>query len=167
MKVTRADCRDLIDIIYLVREIVKDMNSRGLYHWNTDYPNYELVTRDIRDKSLFIIKNLGICIGMVTLTEKKNPEYNEVNWKGKEDKVLYINRLAVHPVWRDKKIARVLMEFAESHARENGYTTIRLDAHSSEADEIAIFNEINFSETGEIFYPFQKIPFKCYEKTIS
>lgn len=166
MEITRAVCKDLIDIVYLVRETVKVMNAKGMYHWNSAYPGYELILKDIHEKSLFIVKNLGICIGMVTLQDKKIPEYEEVPWQGKDDKVLYVYRLAVHPVWQNKGIGYQLIDYALIYAEKNGYNTVRLDVYSANSEELKIYQEKNFSEVGEILLPYQKTPFKCYEKAV-
>ena len=166
MKIIRAECKDLVDIILLIRESEKDMSSKGMYHWNSDNPSYDVITRNIRNKSLYIIKNLGICIGMIAMNNELISEYNGVIWVGKDEKVLYIHHLAVHPVWQNKGIARIMLDFAERYALDNKYTSIRLDICSARTHEMSVFKEKAYFEAGEIIDPVQKSPFICYEKEL-
>ena len=166
MKIIRAECKDLMDIIFLVRESEKDLNSKGIHHWISNYPGFEIITRDIRNKSLYIIRNFGICIGMVALNDTIIPEYNGITWVGKDEKVLYIHRLAVHPIWQNEGIARKLLDFAEEYAAINKYTSIRLDICSTSTDEMSVFKEKEYFEAGEIFLPSQKLSNTCYEKAL-
>ena len=66
--IREAKKSDLFSIMYLIRECVRDMNKRGLFHWNTSYPNYDIMHRDIEKKSLFIVWDKGYTIAFFTLS---------------------------------------------------------------------------------------------------
>ena len=166
MEIHRAKPSDLIEILYLLKECVKDMNTKGMKHWNSCYPGIEDIGHDLSKESIFLVKNKGICMGMVTLNETEPEEYKGINWSSNDSRILYMKRMAVHPNWQDKGVAEMLVKFAEDYARENKYKYIRLDTLSSNQYETKLYSNGKYNEVGQFHSTFQKIPFKCYEKKI-
>jgi ribosomal protein S18 acetylase RimI-like enzyme len=166
MEIQKAKSSDLIEILYLLKECVRDMNQKGMKHWNSSYPGIEDIDRDLNKESIFLIKDKGICMGMVTLNEIEPEEYKGIHWSSNDSKTLYMKRMAVNPIWQDKGIAEMLVKFAEKYARENKYNYIRLDTLSSNQSEAKLYANGNYNEVGEFHSTFQKTPFKCYEKKI-
>ena len=167
MEIIKAGETNLIDVVYLFREAVKDMNSRGLYHWNTGYPNPEIIAKDLEDGSLFMVMESYACIGVIVMNEKSSPEFNTVDWKSNGAKVLYVHRMAVHPLWRGKGVTEKMLGFAEKYGKENGFTSIRLDVYQNNEHRKNIIVNRKFEEVGSIQLDYQKVPFNCYEKEIS
>ncbi len=166
MEIYKAKPSDLVEILYLLRECVRDMNQKGMKHWNSSYPGIEDIGHDLNKESIFLVKEKGICMGMVTLNESEPEEYRGINWSSNDSKVLYMKRMAVHPNWQEKGVAEMLVRFAENYARENKYNYIRLDTLSSNQSEAKLYANSKYDEVGEFHSTFQKIPFKCYEKKI-
>ena len=166
MEIIRAGKDNLIDVVFLFREAVRDMNKRGLYHWNTGYPNHDIIETDLEEGSLFMVMENYACIGVIVMNEKSSPEFNTVDWKGNGEKVLYVHRMAVHPLWRGKGVTEKMLGFAEKYGKENNYTSIRLDVSDSNDHRIEILKNRKFDDVGKIQFPYQKVPFTCYEKGI-
>jgi ribosomal protein S18 acetylase RimI-like enzyme len=166
MEILQAKQSDLIEILFLVKECVKDMNSKGMKHWNSSYPGVEEIGLDLDKGFIYLVKNKGVCVGMVTLNESEPDEYKGIKWSGNNLKILYMKRMAVHPVWQDKGIAEMLVKFAEKYAGEKKYSYIRLDTLSSNQAEANLYTNGSYDEVGEFYSTFQKTPFKCYEKKI-
>jgi ribosomal protein S18 acetylase RimI-like enzyme len=159
MEIIQAKQSDLIEILFLIRECVRDMNSRGMKHWNSSYPGVEEISADLDNGFIYLAKERGVCMGMVTLNESEPDEY-------KGSKILYMKRMAVNPVWEDKGVAEMLVTFAEKYAKDKKYSYIRLDTLSSNQLEAKLYANGNYDEVGEFYSTFQKTPFKCYEKKI-
>lgn len=166
MKIELAQIQDLLDVTYLFKECVRDMNQKGDFYWNQYYPSIESMQNEIEKQSLHIIRYLGICIGCMVLNEEAVKEYDNVKWLINKDKILIIHWLAIHPLWQGKGIGAQLIEYAEKYAEEKGYSSIRVDIYASNENGLTICNDKGFAETGEIYRPFQKTPFKCFEKLI-
>ncbi len=166
MEIQKAKPSDLIEILYLLKECVRDMNQKGMKHWNSCYPGIEDIDHDLNKESIFLVKNKGICMGMITLNESEPEEYKEINWSSNDSKILYMKRMAVHPNWQDRGVAEMLVKFAEDYARENKYKYIRLDTLSSNQSENKLYSNGKYNEVGQFHSSFQKTPFKCYEKKI-
>ncbi|MBN2349710.1 MAG: GNAT family N-acetyltransferase [Bacteroidales bacterium] len=166
MDILKAELPDLVEIMYLVKQCVIDMNAKGLKNWNTFYPGGKVLVHDLEKKSVFLVKDKGVCKGMITLNNIIPEEYKDINWQNKSDKVLYIHNLAVHPNWQDKGIAKMLLEFAEKYAQENGYTHLRLDIFSKDIVAQELITGNAYIKSGEFYSDYQKTPFVCYEKSI-
>ncbi len=166
MEILLAKPDDLIEILFLIRQCVKDMNAKGMKHWNSSYPGTDDITNDLNNNAIFLVKNLGICLGMMTINEVAPDDYKNIEWSVNNSRILYMKRMAVHPLWQGKGIAEMLVEQAEKYAKDKGYGYLRLDTLSSNEAETKLFASSSFSEVGEFHSTFQKTPFKCYEKKI-
>jgi ribosomal protein S18 acetylase RimI-like enzyme len=62
--------------------------------------------------------------------------------------------------------AQKLMDFAENFAKENNYSSIRLDAYSQNERVIEFYKKRNYFIRGNINFPERKHPFHCMEKEI-
>jgi GNAT superfamily N-acetyltransferase len=138
----------------------------GLKQWNNAYPGSEVMKSDVENGTLYLFADLGIAKGMINLSDEKPEEYEEINWKGKSDKILYINRFAVHPIWKESDIAEKLINFAEEFAKKNKYSGIRLDVLDSYPVDNKFFTGKAYELAGDFHSSFQKIPYTCYEKNL-
>ena len=162
--IRRAKILEIPEIIALARACAADMIARGIYQWDNQYPSEAIFTKDILLERLFVRIKEGSLIGVIALCEDKDPEYNNVNWITPDSHNLYVHRLAVHPDQQGLGHARELMDFAEHYARENQYTSIRLDTFSQNPRNQRFYELRGYTRLEEIFLPNQSpYPFYCYE----
>jgi GNAT superfamily N-acetyltransferase len=166
MEILQAKPIDLVEILYLVKVCIADMNARGLTHWNSSYPGTSVIQHDLDEGRVFLYKDKGVCKGMVTLSSQAPAEYGQLSFYSEGAKPLYLMRMAVHPLWQDKGIASALIEFAQQMARENGYDCIRLDVYQPSEQERQLCIGENFKEVGTFQSESQRIPYLCYEKQL-
>ncbi len=164
MKIIQGKPEDLVEVMYLIRVCVKDMNSKGLKYWNTFYPGGEIIKEDLERKTIFLAKEKGVCKGMITLDEEAPEDYMEVKWESESSKPLYVHRMAVHPSWQGTGIDKLLLEFAEKYATDNKHTSLRLDIFGSDSLTTQFYKAHQFIQSGEFHSNYQKTPFICYEK---
>jgi predicted N-acetyltransferase YhbS len=69
------------------------------------------------------------------------------------DTALYLGRLAVHPAWRGRGIARALIAFVESEAQRRGLDTIRLSVRIALPGNQRLFASCGFVEVGREAHP--------------
>lgn len=166
METRKATLYDLLDVLSLLEDCIRDMNKQGLKQWNSAYPGPEIMKSDVEKGTLYIFKDLGIAKGMINLTTEIPEEYKEINWNGKSDKILYINRFCVHPIWKDSDISEKLIDFAENFAMENKFNGIRLDVLDSYPVDNRFFTDKSYEPAGKFHSSFQKIPYTCFEKNL-
>lgn len=166
MEITKALPSDLIEIMYLLRVCVSDMNERGLKQWNNVYPGGSLMKQNLYKGLIYIVRETGVCKGMVTLNPEMPEDYKEMKPVVDESKTLYIQWLAVHPNWQKRGISKLLMDFAEDYARANGYKSILLDVFNNHEFAHQICQKYNFREIGKFHSSLQRIAFVCYGKEV-
>jgi ribosomal protein S18 acetylase RimI-like enzyme len=166
MQIRLASLKDIENVMELIKNCIKDMESRGIYQWNEYYPTSEIFHEDIKISSLYILEDKNTCLGIISINDDQSPEYKELVWTNEDGKILVIHRLAVNPEYQKQGIGRQLMDFAENYASERGYTSIRLDAYSGNPRALNLYEYRGFKKVGQIFFPRRKLPFYCYEKLI-
>jgi GNAT superfamily N-acetyltransferase len=162
MNIIKAQSADLVEIFYLLKRSVKEMNSNGWLCCNLEF---ELVRKDVEGGFLFLLKTDYHSLGLISFTSGVPKEHEEVKWHNSSKKPLTINRLVVHPNWRKHGITDMLLKFAEEYAKEQGYTSLRLDVYSENEEVISIYNNFQFKQTGQMLLKVQETPFYCFEKT--
>ncbi len=155
-----------MDVMFLLRKCVEDMNRHGMFNWNNSYPSSDIILEDLRSGKLYISIEKGICKGMVILNESISDEYKDIEWETRDQKVLVIHRLAVNPLFQGKGIGKNLMEFAVQHARNSGYSAIWLDVIETNQAANDLYKGMGFRKAGKFQFPFQESPFLCYELSL-
>jgi GNAT superfamily N-acetyltransferase len=166
MEIKKATPYDLVDVLFLLKQCIADMNRNGLKQWNSANPSSEVIIEDIEKGTLYIYTELGMAKGMINLSEEMPEEYQQVEWKGNNEKVLYVKRFAVHPIWQDTNIGDQLLQFAENYAKEKGFTSIRLDVLDSYPVDDVFMKSRAFEPAGSFHSEFQKKPYDCFEKNL-
>ncbi len=142
------------------------MNQRGLYHWNTNYPNVEQIKNDIRAQKLYIKKTDGYTMAMFALDTEYAAEYQELTWAGSNDKALIIHKFCIHPKWQNSGVETQIIEYIEAFARKEGYQSIRLDIAGNDEYGMNVFKKASFQSQGDFLLPYQKMPFNGLEKEL-
>ena len=166
MEVVLAEPLDLVEILYLISQCVIDMNEKGEMQWNTVTPSAHTIIDEIKKKNIYLVKDKGVCKGLLNITDIQPEHYKEINWGSNTSKVLYIRYMAIHPYWLNKGIDKLLIEFAEKYAKKNNFTNIRLSAFQNNQLKTNFYNQEKYQKKGEFFDQYQKTPFVCYEKKI-
>jgi len=166
MSIEVAKKEEITIIFELLRACGEHMRSNGLFQWNDHYPRLELVEEDVVAGTCYTYKVDGQLAAVISMDENQSPEYKQIIWKYLEEPVFVVHRLAVHPNFQGKGIARILMGFAEDHARTEGYRSIRLDAYSENERACTIYRLRGYQYRGDIFFPFRDKPFFCFEKKL-
>lgn len=155
---------DLKEIKSLTEACAIAMQEKDIYQWNEHYPSLEKLETDIEKAELFILKEDNKILGIVVLTDLMDEEYVPVQWLTESGNNLYIHRLATHPSVWGKGYGQQLMDFAESFARENKFTSVRLDTFSKNKRNQQFYESRGYQKLGDIFFPKQsEHPFHCYE----
>lgn len=166
MNIVKGNIKDIALIMDLIKDNIIDMETRGIYQWNEHYPTQFIFENDINNETLYLIKNENDCLGIIVFDEQQSPEYKEIDWLTKGEKVLVIHRLAVNPKHQKQGIARLLLDFAENIAIKEEYTSTRLDAYSGNLRALKLYENRGYKKTGQLFFPFRELPFYCYEKKL-
>ena len=167
IKIELAEINDINDIMKMIHNCANDLISKNIFQWNEKYPNRDIFLSDIEKKNLFILKNNSGIIGCIALSHEKDIEYTDVKWLTKDDKNLYLHRLAVDPKFQKKGIGKLLMDFAEDYARNNKFISVRLDTFSKNERNNRFYKSRKYTKLDDVYFPNQsEFPFHCYEKLL-
>ena len=167
VKIELAKLSDLDRVKEIAEACAKKMIESNIYQWNKKYPSKEIFREDIKKNSLYVsIINFEI-VGCIMFSPYKDDVYNDVNWISNDSNNLYIHRLAVHPEFQKRGIARKMMDYAEDYARSKDYNSIRLDTFSQNQRNNKFYKCRGYTKLDDVFFPNQStFPFHCYEKII-
>lgn len=162
--IRKAELNELFLIKSLTEACALGMQQKEIFQWNEHYPSLERLQRDIENREMFVLEENGQLQGIIVLTPKMDDEYIPVEWLTPNGNNLYVHRLATDPAAWGSGNGRTLMNFAEEFARENGYSSVRLDTFSRNRRNQRFYESRGYRRLGDIFFPKQsEHPFHCYE----
>ncbi|MBN4082949.1 GNAT family N-acetyltransferase [bacterium AH-315-A23] len=166
--ITKAIIADLDQLHSLTKSCAKYLIENKIYQWDETYPSKEVLQIDIELEQIWKLEINKIIVGIIVLTEIEDKEYLHVKWLTKNNKNLYVHRLAVHPNFQGKGFAQKLMEFAENYAKKYKFNSIRLDTFSQNKRNQQFYKKRNYKKLESIYLPKQsKHPFYCFEKVLN
>ena len=167
IKIELATLNELDRVKEIAEACAKNMIDNNIFQWNDKYPSREIFKDDIKNKSLYVSKINQEVVGCIMLSSFKDDVYKSVNWITPDEYNLYIHRLAVHPIFQKKGIARKMMDFAEDFAKSNNYISIRLDTFSQNPRNNKFYKSRGYNKLDDVYFPKQsEFPFHCYEKLV-
>lgn len=167
MIIKKALKQDLEQLLSIVKSCGQHLIEQGIFQWNEEYPSKEILQNDIELQQIWKLEDENAIVGLIVLTEIEDSTYQNVKWLTKNQKNLYIHRLAVHPNFQGKGFAQKLMDFAERFALENRYNSIRLDTFSQNKRNQQFYAQRNYVKLEGVYFPNQsEFPFYCYEKVL-
>ena len=166
MEISQAKTSDLVEILYLLRVCIRDMNAKGLWHWNSSFPATEQIQKDLSDGNIYLAKDNRVCKGMIILNNSEPDDYGQMKISSVNAKPLFLRCMAVHPTWQGKGIAKLMIDFAQKMAGDRGFTCIRLDIYQTSENAKQLCEKLSFKEIGSFQAKYQRIPYVCYEKQL-
>lgn len=136
--------------------------ERGIAQWDTIYPSRDTVRNDVASAALYMLTADNGCVGLVTLDGNAHSDYASMEWES-EEPALIVHRLCVRPGMQGRGFGQRLMRFAEEHAANNGYRSIRLDAYSGNASAVSFYQQRGYRQVGQLYFPRRPLPFYLYE----
>lgn len=159
-----AKLSEIPDILALTKACAASMIQKGIYQWNEHYPSKEAFLKDIENGELYILEIDATVMGTIVISTHMDEEYVPIKWLTPNGNNIYIHRLAVHPKHQGKGYAQKLMDFAEDLARQNTFSSIRLDTFSQNKRNQKFYERRGYQKLGDIYFPKQSdYPFHCYE----
>jgi predicted amidohydrolase/predicted GNAT family acetyltransferase len=165
-KIEKGQLFDLEKLFQIYLNAKINLENNGIYQWTDNYPTISILENDLRKGALYILKSNEKIIGAINISEEQETEYELVKWEFDSSKVLVIHRLVVDPKYQKKGYAQKLMDFAENFAKENNYSSIRLDVYSQNVSVIEFYKKRNYFIRGNVNFPERDYSFHCMEKEI-
>ncbi len=163
IRIARYD--DLDQILIIVKETIKDLQSQGNFQWSEEYPTKANFENDIKQANLYIYEINNDVTGFICINKQEDIAYKPLSWN-KLGEAIVIHRFAIKRSYQRQKIATKLIEYAERFAENKGINYIKVDTNSKNTRMNALFKNLKFQFIGQIYLRDLKVPFNCYDKII-
>lgn len=167
MEIVSIPINDFREVTSLYKVVIKSLREKYIFQWDRFYPNQFIIFRDLKNNHFFGVKEDNRIVGVVVLNTSQSKQYVHIDWEDQLGRPLCIHRLAVHPNDQGKGAGKKLIQFAEDYARNQGFSSLRLDAYSKNPGAVALYDHAGFSQKGNIYHPFRKVPYQCFEKILA
>ena len=162
--IRRAKISEINDILTITKACAEHMTQKGIVQWNEHYPSKFAFQIDIERNELFVLELEDKIIGTITISTFMDEKYYPIEWLTTNENNMYVHRLSVHPKHQGQGYAQKLMDFAENHARDKSYVSVRLDTFSQNKRNQRFYEKRGYKKLGDIFFPKQsEHPCHCYE----
>lgn len=166
MKIRLIKEHEIEKVKSIYDNVVKEMNSRGLYNWNSTYPNTDIIFKDILNKHLYGLEFSGEIVAVAAINDYAYDVYNDIKWKV-EGPFLSFHRIAVCPCHRGKGYGRKIIDFAEAMAKEKEYKAMRISAYHKNESAVNLYKNLGYIHVGDMSSMRDIVePFLCLEKAI-
>lgn len=162
--IRHAKISEIHEILDVTKECAAYMIQNGIHQWNEHYPSKKAFEKDIERSELYVFEKEERIIGTVVISTLMDQEYLPIQWLTPNSKNIYIHRLSILPGHQGKGYAQKLMDYAENHAREHGFISVRLDTFSKNKRNQRFYEARGYRKLADIYFPKQsEHPFHCYE----
>lgn len=162
LRIATIEDLDQVDKIY--KNAIQVMDSNEINQWDNIYPNKEILKEDILKGEMFLgVMDNKIACAFV-LNSDYDEEYNNGNWKYRNESFSIVHRLCVNSAFRNQGIGTQSMMLIEKMLRKDGKESIRLDAFSLNPFALRLYEKIGYVRVGEAKW--RKGLFYLYEKKI-
>ncbi|MDO4501258.1 MAG: GNAT family N-acetyltransferase [Erysipelotrichaceae bacterium] len=147
MIITKAEIKDICDIMYMVNDAKAFLKSQGVNQWQDGYPNEESFENDIKENRLYVVKEGDLVLGVFALVDYE--QTYDVIYEGTWSKDLpYIaaHRICVNPDYKGKGVARFIFDELKKK-----YSYIRVDTHRHNVNMNKCLINNGFSKRGSIY----------------
>ena len=169
MEFSRATSEQIDAIEDVVVQCREELAARDIMQWDDQYPNRRFFDGSLAAGQLFVLIEAGDIAGVVVLNEAQAPEWSPVVWQDGAGQALVIHALAVLPASQGRGYGKAILNFCENFAREQGYTSMRLDAFSENAAAVRFYERQGYTLQGKIELlnkPIGHQRYYCYEKCL-
>ena len=166
MSIQLSDIRYIDPVFKIFTDCKKILEEDGIYQWSAVYPSLEIIQTDIMLGHLYNFNRNGECVGAITINTIQDEQYQSIEWDDSDGNPLIIHRLAVSPPFQGKGIASMLMDFSEDFARNQSFSSIRLEAYSGNPKVLDFYERRGYVRKGNVYFSGRSLAFYCYEKLL-
>lgn len=173
LNITKAREDELNDIIThykTVIEQIKDYDYTPGWIFGK-YPKKEHLQKPIEKGNLYVGKIDSKIVSSIVIDQNENDGYDKLNWSNEfnADEIYYIHLVAVNQDYKNRRIAKTMLDYAFDMAKENSIKSIRLSLNlkNINIEPLYLKNGFEYVDSFEIFIEDRgMVNFNVYEKII-
>lgn len=164
MNFRKAKFEDVENILEIINHAKEYMKENGLKQWGDDYPNKDIILKDIEREVGYTLIVDNLVRGYVVVDFIDDEVYRNIkgSWKTSGD-YASIHRCAIHKNLRGRGYGSELFKFAEKLAREKNIISVRVDTAPENKTMRHLFDKNGYEYCGTVFISGEKV---AYEKIL-
>ncbi len=173
LEIKQGTEQDIQEISVLYDTVTEYLESHTNYPgWKKGiYPTRTDAEEAAKEGTLYVARLSGEIAGSVIVNQKQEKGYDSVPWKNGAvvEEVAVIHTFMVHPDYLRSGTGRLILEFAEKKAEEEGRKVIRLDVYEHNAPAIRLYESSGYEYMGTAdlgYGTFGLNWFRLYEKLL-
>ncbi len=153
-------------IMIIIRDAVENMERVGVIQWNTSYPTLAIIEHDILTQTGYVLTDEKEIVAYVCVNEDQPKEYADIVWEENKGRCCVIHRLVVSPKKQGQGLAKQLIIAYEKQAKEDGFTSVRLDTYSKNPISMRLYPNMGYIFRGEVHFFHHMDEFPVFEKQL-
>ena len=152
MEIKYAKYENIENILNIINQAKEYFKQEKIFQWNSEYPNYDTIKRDIDKNTSFVVVDNNNIIATFALIIGEDKNYKKI-YNGKWlTNGLYgtIHRIAIHNDYKRKGIANKILKYSEEYCLKNKVKSLRIDTHKLNRPMLSLIEKNNFTYCGII-----------------
>ncbi|MDV4150519.1 GNAT family N-acetyltransferase [Clostridium sp. AL.422] len=153
MELRKATENDLKNIMKIIDEAKKFLKNNNVDQWQNGYPNEDVILKDIKSNSSYVLEDSNEIIGTVALSFDGEETYNSIyegEWLS-NGKYAVTHRIAVLNNSDRKGIGTEIIKKSEEICLSQGINNIRIDTHEDNLVMQNLLKKNGFKYCGVIY----------------
>jgi len=158
---------ELDKIFELYKTCRKDLENKGIFQWDDNYPTQELLKENIKKGNLYKIEKDNELVGTFVLNTKVDEFWSEIDWQN--NNFLGLHLLAIKPKYQGKGLGKKVLDFSEQKAKDEGYESLHLDVFSKNPAALNLYKNRGYKKVGKLYFEFKPVNnriYYCFEKIL-
>lgn len=131
MKFIKATKENMNEILLIIQGAQAYLKSQGIDQWQNNYPNIEVIKKDIDNNHSYVLVKDNIILGTTAVMFENDKTYNSI-YHGKwltNGRYGVIHRLAVNPDYHGLGLSTEIIKQIELMCKDRGINSIKVDTH--------------------------------------
>lgn len=160
----KSDVEEIMNIIKIAQAHFK---SEGIDQWQNNYPNHEVIEKDIEKENSYVLKDGDHLLGTVMISFDGESTYDKIyegEWLSHGDYAV-IHRMAVDFNHRGTGLASKFLDKIEKMCTDKNTFSIKVDTHRKNLPMQKLLLKNGYKECGIIYLKDGKVRL-AYEKLL-
>ena len=153
MEFNLAKKSEIDQIMYIINIAQEHFKGEGIDQWQNNYPNSDVIERDIENNSSYVLKDGQEVLGTVMISFDGESTYNKIyegQWLSQGDYAV-IHRMAVDFNHRGTGLASRFLDKIEKMCIERNTPSIKVDTHRENLPMQKLLLKNGYKECGIIY----------------
>jgi len=167
MNIRLAEKKDIDKIMLIIADARESIGRLGIDQWQYGYPTRDSVKEDISLNHTYVVLDGEDICATFALTLNGEPTYKKIYcgaWIC-DDEYVTLHKIAVDSAHRGRGVSSEIVDFIVRFARDNGYSSVRVDTHHGNIPMRKMLERNSFEHCGNI-YLLDGQPRVAYERLV-